>query len=431
MIDRYSTKEMQNLWSDDNKYQKWLEVELAVCEAWAFYGHIPKASFLRIKKRAKFKTKEIDKLEKVIKHDVIAFTTNLAKSIGKDSRFVHLGLTSSDVLDTSLSLLIVDSGNLVKKELNETIKVLTRLAKKHIKTPIMGRSHGIHAEVTTFGLVVANWLDEIKRAKERLERSIKVCSVGKMSGAVGTYSNVLPKVEAKACSILKLKPAKISSQIINRDYHAEFFTALAFIASSIERISVQIRHMQRTEVLEVEEPFSKGQKGSSAMPHKRNPILSENLSGLARIVRSNANASFENIPLWHERDISHSSVERVIGPDSSTLVHFMLARGNYMLANLNVYKENMLSNIWKTNGVIFSQNILVKLIEKGLSREESYKMVQDLAFQSWNNDKNFKDLLLADPKIMKILNKKELENCFAFKNLYKNAQIILARVIKQ
>lgn len=430
MIDRYSTKEMQNLWSDDNKYQKWLEVELAVCEAWAFYGHIPQASFLRIKKRAKFKTKEIDKLEKVIKHDVIAFTTNLAKSIGKDSRFVHLGLTSSDVLDTSLSLLIVDSGNLVKKELNETIKVLTRLAKKHIKTPIMGRSHGIHAEVTTFGLVVANWLDEIKRAKERLERSIKVCSVGKMSGAVGTYSNVLPKVEEKACSILKLKPAKISSQIINRDYHAEFFTALAFIASSIERISVQIRHMQRTEVLEVEEPFSKGQKGSSAMPHKRNPILSENLSGLARIVRSNANASFENIPLWHERDISHSSVERVIGPDSSTLVHFMLTRANYMLANLNVYKKNMLSNIWKTNGVIFSQNILVKLIEKGLSREESYKMVQDLAFQSWNNDKNFKDLLLGDPKIMKILNKKELENCFAFNNLYKNAQIILARVIK-
>ena len=430
MIDRYSTKEMQNLWSDDNKYQKWLEVELAVCEAWAFYGRIPKASFLRIKKRAKFKTKEIDKLEKVIKHDVIAFTTNLAKSIGKDSRFVHLGLTSSDVLDTSLSLLIVDSGNLVKKELNETIKVLTRLAKKHIKTPIMGRSHGIHAEVTTFGLVVANWLDEIKRAKERLEKSIKVCSVGKMSGAVGTYSNVLPKVEAKACSILKLKPAKISSQIINRDYHAEFFTALAFIASSIERISVQIRHMQRTEVLEVEEPFSKGQKGSSAMPHKRNPILSENLSGLARIVRSNANASFENIPLWHERDISHSSVERVIGPDSSTLVHFMLTRANYMLANLNVYKKNMLSNIWKTNGVIFSQNILVKLIEKGLSREESYKMVQDLAFQSWNNDKNFKDLLLGDPKIMKILNKKELENCFAFNNLYKNAQIILARVIK-
>ncbi len=430
MIDRYSTKEMQNLWSDDNKYQKWLDVELAVCEAWSFYGHIPKQSFLRIKKRAKFNTKEIDKLEKVIKHDVIAFTTNLAKSIGKDSRFVHLGLTSSDVLDTSLSLLIVDSGNLIKKELSNTIKILTRLAKKHINTPIMGRSHGIHAEVTTFGLVVANWLDEMKRARDRLEKSIKVCSVGKMSGAVGTYSNVLPKIEAKACSILKLKPAKISSQIINRDYHAEYFTSLSFIASSIERISVQIRHMQRTEVLEVEEPFSKGQKGSSAMPHKRNPILSENLSGLARIVRSNAQASFENIPLWHERDISHSSVERVIGPDSSTLVHFMLKRSNYMLQNLNVYKENMLKNIWKTNGVIFSQNILVKLIEKGLSREESYKMVQDLAFQAWNNDKNFKDLLLSDKKIMNILNKEELENCFAFNSLFKNAKSILSRVMK-
>jgi adenylosuccinate lyase len=430
MINRYSTKEMEILWSDHNKYQKWLDVELAVCEAWSFYGHIPKQSFLRIKKRAKFNTKEIDKLEKVIKHDVIAFTTNLAKSIGKDSRFVHLGLTSSDVLDTSLSLLIVDSGNLIKKELNNTIKILTNLARKHINTPIMGRSHGIHAEVTTFGLVVANWLDEMKRAKDRLEKSIKVCSVGKMSGAVGTYSNVLPKIEAKACAILKLKPAKISSQIINRDYHAEYFTALSFIASSIERISVQIRHMQRTEVLEVEEPFSKGQKGSSAMPHKRNPILSENLSGLARIVRSNAHASFENIPLWHERDISHSSVERVIGPDSSTLVHFMLSRSNYMLANLNVYKKNMLKNIWKTNGVIFSQNILVKLIEKGLSREESYKMVQDLAFQSWNNDKNFKDLLYSNPEIMKLLTSKELENCFAFNSLFKNAKAILSRVIK-
>ena len=430
MINRYSTKEMENIWSDNNKYQKWLDVELAVCEAWSFYGQIPKQSFLRIKKRAKFNAKEIDKLEKVIKHDVIAFTTNLAKSIGKDSRFVHLGLTSSDVLDTSLSLLIVDSGNLIKKEISETIKILTRLAKKYIKTPIMGRSHGIHAEVTTFGLVLANWLDEMKRARQRLDASIERCSVGKMSGAVGTYSNVLPKVEAKACLILKLKPAKISSQIINRDYHAEYFTALSFIASSIERISVQIRHMQRTEVLEVEEPFSKGQKGSSAMPHKRNPILSENLSGLARIVRSNATASFENIPLWHERDISHSSVERVIGPDSSILIHFMLSRANYMLANLNVYKKNMISNIWKTNGVIFSQNILVKLIEKGLTREESYKMVQDLAFESWNNDKNFKELLLANPAIMDLLSQKEIEGCFAFNSLYANAKTILSRVLK-
>ena len=430
MINRYSTVEMQNLWSDDNKYQKWLDVELAVCEAWSHYGYIPKASFVRIKKRAKFDSKQIDKLEKVIKHDVIAFTTNLAKSIGEDSRFVHLGLTSSDVLDTSLSLLIVDSGNLIKKELNKNIKVLTSLAKKHIETPIMGRSHGIHAEVTTFGLVVANWLDEMKRAKERLEKAIKVCSVGKMSGAVGTYSNVLPKIEAKACSILKLKPAKISSQIINRDYHAEYFTALSFIASSIERISIQIRHMQRTEVLEVEEPFSKGQKGSSAMPHKRNPILSENLSGLARIVRSNTSASFENIPLWHERDISHSSVERVIGPDSSTLIHFMLTRANFMLANLNIYKKNMLSNIWKTNGVIFSQNILVKLVNKGLSREESYKIVQDLAFQAWNNDKNFRDLLLSNSKVLKLLTKKELEDCFSFDSLYRNARAILSRVVK-
>lgn len=430
MINRYSTKEMESIWSDSNKYQKWLDVEIAVCEAWSHYGFIPKKSYLRIKKDSKFNVKEIDKLEKVIKHDVIAFTTNLAKSIGEDSRFVHLGLTSSDILDTSLSLLLVESGNLIKKEINKTVRILTKLSKRYIKTPIMGRSHGIHAEVTTFGLVLANWLDEIKRAESRLKNAIDTCSIGKISGAVGTYSNVLPKIELRACKKLKLKPAKISSQIINRDIHAEYFTALSFIASSIERISIQIRHMQRTEVLEVEEPFSKGQKGSSAMPHKRNPILSENLSGLSRVVRSNTIASFENIPLWHERDISHSSVERVIGPDSSILSHFMLTRMNYMLDNLNVYKDNMLSNIWKTNGVIFSQNILVKLIQKGLSREDSYKIVQDLAFVSWKSKKDFKKILLSDLRVMKKLSKKDIQECFDFKNLFKNAELILKRVVK-
>ncbi|MBT3445735.1 adenylosuccinate lyase [bacterium] len=430
MINRYSTKEMESIWSDSNKYQKWLDVEIAVCEAWSYYGFIPKKSYLRIKKDSKFNVKEIDKLEKVIKHDVIAFTTNLAKSIGEDSRFVHLGLTSSDILDTSLSLLLVESGNLIKKEINKTVRILTKLSKRYIRTPIMGRSHGIHAEVTTFGLVLANWLDEIKRAESRLKNAIDACSIGKISGAVGTYSNVLPEIELRACKKLKLKPAKISSQIINRDIHAEYFTALSFIASSIERISIQIRHMQRTEVLEVEEPFSKGQKGSSAMPHKRNPILSENLSGLSRVVRSNTIASFENIPLWHERDISHSSVERVIGPDSSILSHFMLTRMNYMLDNLNVYKENMLSNIWKTNGVIFSQNILVKLIQKGLSREDSYKIVQDLAFVSWKSKKDFKKILLSDTRVMKKLSKKDIQECFDFKNLFKNAELILKRVVK-
>ena len=430
MIKRYSLDRMESVWSDQNRYQKWLDVEIAVCEAWSFYGHIPKSSLKNIKKKAKFSVKRIEAIEKTTKHDVIAFTTNLAESIGKDSRFIHLGLTSSDVLDTSLSLLIVESGNLIKLELDKLIKTLTKMSKRYIKTPIIGRSHGIHAEVTTFGLVIANWLDEIKRSRKRLENSINLCSVGKISGAVGTYSNVLPKIEAKACSILKLKPAKISSQIINRDYHADYFSSLAFIASAIERIAIQIRHMQRTEVLEVEEPFLKGQKGSSAMPHKRNPILSENLTGLSRIVRANAAASFENIPLWHERDISHSSVERIIGPDSSMLTHFMLYRLNYMLQNLNVYTDNMLSNIWKSNGVIFSQNVLVKLIEKGLTREQSYKIVQDNAILSWTKKKDFQDLLFANRQIAKYLNKKEIKECFSFKNLFANAEFILKRVLK-
>ena len=430
MIKRYSLDRMESVWSDQNRYQKWLDVEIAVCEAWSFYGHIPKSSLKNIKKKAKFSVKRIEAIEKTTKHDVIAFTTNLAESIGKDSRFIHLGLTSSDVLDTALSLLIVESGNMIKFELDKLIKTLMKMSKRYIQTPIIGRSHGIHAEVTTFGLVIANWLDEMKRSRKRLENSINICSVGKISGAVGTYSNVLPKIEAKACSILKLKPAKISSQIINRDYHADYFSSLAFIASAIERIAIQIRHMQRTEVLEVEEPFLKGQKGSSAMPHKRNPILSENLTGLSRIVRANAAASFENIPLWHERDISHSSVERVIGPDSSILTHFMLDRVNYMLANLNVYPDNMLSNIWKSNGAIFSQNVLVKLIEKGLTREQSYKIVQDTAIRSWTQKKDFQDLLSANRQIAKYLNKKEIRECFSFKDLFANAEFILKRVLK-
>lgn len=430
MIKRYSLDQMEFVWSEQNRYQKWLDVEIAVCEAWSFYGFIPKASVKNIKRKAKFSVKRIESIEKVVKHDVVAFTTNLAESIGKDSRFIHLGLTSSDILDTSLSLLIVESGNLIQLEIDKLIKTLIKMSKKYIKTPIIGRSHGVHAEVTTFGLVIGNWLDEIKRAKKRLEASIKLCSVGKISGAVGTYSNVSPKIETKACSILKLKPANISSQIINRDFHADYFSSLSFIASAIERIAVQIRHMQRTEVLEVEEPFLKNQKGSSAMPHKRNPILSENLTGLSRIVRANTVAAFENIPLWHERDISHSSVERVICPDSSILTHFMLYRLNYMLKNLNIYEENMLSNIWKSNGVIFSQNVLVKLIEKGLSREKSYKMVQDNALVAWERKRNFKDLLLNDSKITKYLTKKEIEKCFSFKNLFNNAEFILKRVIK-
>ena len=429
MITRYSTKEMSDIWSDQNKYQKWLDIEIAVCEAWAYYGFVPKKSLNNIKKKANFSVKKINQIEKVVKHDVIAFTTNLAEYIGKDSRFIHLGLTSSDVLDTAFSLQIKESGNLILDEVNEFVKILTKLSRKYIETPIMGRSYGIHAEVTTFGLVVANWLDEAKRAKNRLINSIKICSVGQFSGAVGTYSNIQPKIELKACKLLGLKPVDISSQIISRDVYADFFVSLAFIASCIERISVQIRHMQRTEVLEVEEPFTKGQKGSSAMPHKRNPILSENLSGLARYVRSNLAPAFENIPLWHERDISHSSVERVIGPDSSVTIHFMLRRVNGMLKGLNVYKKNMLKNIYITNGIIFSQNVLIKLIEKGITREESYKLVQKNAHYAWDKSKDFKTVLSEDKNIMSLLSIDEIESCFKFNNLFDNARKILKKVI--
>ena len=431
MIKRYSTPEMTDVWSDHNKYQKWLDVELAVCEAWAIEGVIPKKSFRNIKKRASFNVKKIEKIEKITKHDVIAFTTNVAEYVGPDSRYIHLGLTSSDVLDTAFSLQLKESGLLIKKELLILINTLKKLSKKYIETPIMGRSHGIHAEVTTFGLVVANWLDEMIRAKQRLERSISQCSVGKLSGAVGTYSNISKSIETKACKILKLKAADISSQIINRDYYADFFISLGFIATCIERISIQIRHLQRTEVQEVEEGFTKGQKGSSAMPHKRNPILSENLSGIARFVRSNISPAFENIPLWHERDISHSSVERIIAPDSSIAVHFMIRRANSMMSNLKVYKENMIKNIYKTNGIIFSQNILIKLIEKGLTRENSYKIVQDNAHAAWDSGKNFKDLLLIDDRVTKLLKKEEIDSAFNFDNLFIKAKQILNRVLKK
>ncbi len=431
MIKRYSTPEMVEIWSDKNKYQKWMDVEIAVCEAWSLEGVVPKKSLNKIKKNANFNVKKIEKIEKIVKHDVIAFTTNLAEYIGKDSRYIHLGLTSSDVLDTAFSLQIKESGDLILNEFSKFLITLKKLSKKYIKTPMMGRSHGIHAEVTTFGLVVSNWLDEANRAKDRLEASIKKCSMGKLSGAVGTYSNISPKIESRACKILKLKPAPISSQIINRDYYADFFVSLTFIASCIERISIQIRHLQRTEVLEVEEPFTKGQKGSSAMPHKRNPILSENLSGIARYVRSNLSAIFENIPLWHERDISHSSVERIVGPDNCIAIHFMIRRADNMLKGLNVYPKNMLKNIYITNGIIFSQNVLIKLIEKGLTREDSYKIVQRLAHQAWDSGKNFKDLLKSDSEVSNLLSSNEIDKAFLFDSLKKNAQFILKRVLNK
>jgi len=385
MIQRYSRPEMLRIWSEDAKYQNWLRIEIAVCEAWAKLGRIPVESLANIKERASFNATRVEELEKTLKHDVIAFLTCVSEYVGEESRYIHVGLTSSDVLDTSFALQLRDAATIIVDDLKQVIEVLRGLAYKHKYTPMIGRTHGIHAEPITLGLVFALWYDEMKRNLDRMERARDVVSVGKISGAVGTFANVPPFVEEHVCSVLGLKPAKISTQIIQRDIHAEYFLTLSIIASTIEKIALQIRHFQRTEVIELEEPFTQGQKGSSAMPHKRNPVLSENLCGLSRLVRSYAISALENIPLWHERDISHSSVERVIGPDATVLVDFMLYRLRGLLDTLEIYPENMEKNLWLTRGLIFSEKILLKLIDKGLSREDAYLLVQGNAMKCWTD----------------------------------------------
>lgn len=428
MITRYSRPEMASIWSDESKYKNWLRVEIAVCEAWAENGRIPKDAVEEIKARAGFDVARIDELEKEIKHDVIAFLTSVAEHVGENSRFIHLGLTSSDVLDTALALQLKDASEIIIKDLDLVLEVLKRRAFEHKDTVMIGRTHGIHAEPKTLGLVFALWYDEMKRNLERMVRAKEVISVGKISGAVGTFANVPPHVEEFACERLGLKAAPISTQVVQRDIHADFFLTLSIIASTIEKIAVEVRHFQRTEVLELEEPFGKGQKGSSAMPHKRNPILSENLCGLSRLVRSYAISALENVPLWHERDISHSSVERVIGPDGTILVDFMLGRLHYLLDGLKVYPENMDKNIWLTRGLVFSQKVLLKLIGKGLSREDAYKIVQDNAMETWKGSEDFKDLLLKDDSVIKSLTPEEIEECFDVKADLKNIDSIFERV---
>ena len=428
MITRYSRPEMSSIWSDEAKYKNWLRVEIAVCEAWAEYGRIPKEALKVIKERAAFDVERIGELEKELKHDVIAFLTSVSEHVGENSRFIHLGLTSSDVLDTAFALQLKDASEIMIKDLVLVLEVLKRQAFEHKDTVMIGRTHGIHAEPKTLGLVFALWYDEMKRNLERMHRASEIISVGKISGAVGTFANVPPHVEEFACRRLGLKPATISTQVIQRDIHADFFLTLSIIASTIEKISVEIRHFQRTEVLELEEPFGEGQKGSSAMPHKRNPILSENLCGLSRLVRSYAISALENIPLWHERDISHSSVERVIGPDGTILVDFMLDRLHYLLDGLQVYPENMEKNIWLTRGLIFSQKVLLKLIDKGFSREDAYKIVQNNAMETWKGTSDFKELLLTDKDIKESLSPQEVEECFDVKADLKNIDSIYERV---
>lgn len=431
MIERYTLPEMGAVWSEENKYRKWLEVELAVCEAWARLGQIPKASLENIKKKANFSVKRIEEIEKVVKHDVIAFLTSVAEFVGEDSRFIHMGLTSYDIVDTALSLLMVESLDKIEKRLLELKKVLKKQALKYKKTPCIGRTHGVHAEPVTFGFKILVWYEEVNRHLERLQKARQVISVGRIAGSVGTYIHLDPRVEKYALKSLGLKPAKVSTQVLQRDRHAEVMSCLALIATSLEKFALEIRHLQKTEVLEVEEPFTKGQKGSSSMPHKRNPVRCERIAGLARIVRGNLQVALENIPLWHERDISHSSAERVIFPDSFILTDFLLAEMIDIINNWHVYPKRMLQNINATRGLIFSQAILLALTRKGLTREEAYKLVQNCSLKAWQENLDFKQLVSSDPEITRHLSPKEIEVCFSLEPYLQKIDFIFERVFHE
>jgi len=422
---------MAVIWEPENKFKIWLKIEILACEALAKKGEVPKSALKDIQTKSCFNVERIDEIEREVKHDVIAFLTCVAENIGESARYMHMGMTSSDVLDTALAVQMKQSATLILKELKALKGVLEKQAKKYKLTPTIGRSHGIHAEPLTFGLKIANWYEEVNRNIERLKRARQTISYGQISGAVGTFACIDPDVEEYVCSRLGLKPAPVSSQVIQRDRHAEFFSTLAIIAGTIDKIATEIRHLQRTEVLEAEEFFSKGQKGSSAMPHKRNPIVSEQMSGLARVVRANAFAAMENIPLWHERDISHSSVERVIGPDSTILIHYMLKKMTKLMDGLIVYPENMMRNLEQTGGLIYSQSVLLALVRKGITREEAYKLVQKNAMQSWTTGKDFLKLLKKDKDIKKLLSVAEIDETFKLKTQFKNIDRIFKRVFKK
>ncbi len=428
MIERYSRPEMADIWGAENRYKKWLEIEIYTCEAHAAMGTIPRDAVERIKSKANFDISRIDEIEKVVKHDVIAFLTSVADYIGEDSGYLHQGLTSSDVLDTSFAMLLSEASGLIIDGIKKLMDVIRKRAFEHKNTPMIGRSHGIHAEPVTFGIKMALWYDEMRRNLRRMESARETISYGKISGAVGTFANIDPRVEEYVCAKAGLKPAPCSTQIIQRDRHAEFFSTLAIIASSIEKFAVEIRHLQRTEVLEAEEFFSKGQKGSSAMPHKRNPVLSENLTGLARLIRGYSVSALENVPLWHERDISHSSVERVIGPDGTILMDFMLHRCAGLIENLVVYPENMMKNLNLMRGLVFSQRVLLSLTGKGVSREKAYAMVQRNAMKVWEQGKDFQDELIADPEVREYLSQEEIREAFDLNYHLKHVDTIFKRV---
>ena len=430
MIERYSRKELTDIWSEKNKYKIWLDVEIAAAEAMENLGQIPKGVSSVVKKKAKINVNRIHKIESVVKHDVIAFLTSVTERAGIKARYLHQGMTSSDVLDTSFNIQLVQSGKIILKDIDQILKVLKRQAKKYKFTPCMGRSHGIHAEPITFGLKLASFYEEFKRNRKRLNDAINEVSTCAISGAVGTFANINPKVEKHVAKKLGLKIEPISTQVIPRDRHAFYFSVLGIIAGSIERVAIEIRHLQRTEVYEVQEYFSKNQKGSSAMPHKKNPILSENLTGLARMVRSAVIPALENIALWHERDISHSSVERNIGPDANITTDFALFRLTKILDSMIIYPKKMLNNLNLTKGLIFSQEIMLELTKSGLSREKSYKMVQSYAKKCFSENLNLIDVISSDKFIISKINPKKLKSIFNYSKHFKNIDYIFKRVFK-
>jgi len=427
MIARYSRPKMKKVWADKSKFDKWLQVEIAVCEAWAELGVIPKDAIPKIRK-TRFNSKRYAETLKRTHHDVTAFLSTISESLGEESRYIHFGLTSSDIMDTALSLQLVEASGILAKDIKEIIAILKKQAVAHKYTIMIGRTHGVHAEPTTFGLKLALWVEEMKRNEKRLAEARRMIAVGKISGAVGTYATVTPEVERIACTKLGLEPAPISSQVLQRDRHAQFVTTLALIASSLEKFATEIRGLQKTETLEVEEPFEEGQTGSSAMPHKRNPELCERICGLARLVRGHAITSMENIALWHERDISHSSNERITLPDSCLVLNYMFHLFKYIAKDMRVYPEHMKRNLGVTKGLIFSQRVMLALIDKGLSRQSAYSIVQHNAMKSWKDEVSFFDLLSKDSEVTKHLSKKDMEGIFDYQYFIRHVDEIFARL---
>ncbi|MEK4627011.1 MAG: adenylosuccinate lyase [Solibacillus sp.] len=430
MIDRYTRPEMGAIWTEENKYRAWLEVEILACEAWAEIGEIPKEDVVKLRANADFDIDRIYEIEKETRHDVVAFTRAVSETpaLGDERKWVHYGLTSTDVVDTALSYLIKQANDILRKDLNNFLQIIKKKAQEHKNTVCMGRTHGVHAEPTTFGLKLALWYEEMKRNIERFEAAAKVIETGKMSGAVGTYANIDPRVESYVCEKLGLAAAPISTQTLQRDRHAQYFSTLALIATSIEKFATEVRGLQKSETREVEEGFAKGQKGSSAMPHKRNPIGSENMTGMARLMRGYMLTAFENVSLWHERDISHSSAERVIIPDATITLNYMLNRFGNIIENLSVFPENMKRNMERTFGLIYSQRILLALIDKGLVREEAYDTVQPLTARAWDEQTQFRPLVEANEKITSYLTPEEIADCFDYNYHIQNVDLIFERL---